>query len=87
MSLRARDQRGEELELVAFDGSAFELIGPRAIAPGQPMALDLLGGVGQRLELKSTGSRRREDGRFLVRARATTLTKGARELLERAFPR
>jgi hypothetical protein len=86
MSLALRDRHGDTLELVAFDGKAFDLVGPRAFAPGQPLILEMPIGVGHRLDLKSVGSKRRSDGRFDIRARATTLTRGAREALLQAFP-
>lgn len=85
MSILLRDRHGDSLELVAFDGKAFELVGPRAFAPGQPLVLEMSLGVGYRLELKSTGSKKRSDGRFDIRARATTLAKGARDALDQAF--
>lgn len=85
MSVLLRDRHGDTLELVAFDGKAFELVGPRAFAPGQPLVLEMPLGVGYRLELKSVGSKKRSDGRFDIRARATTLAKGARDALDQAF--
>ncbi|MFT3921683.1 MAG: hypothetical protein QM778_04035 [Myxococcales bacterium] len=85
MSVLVRDRHGDTLALVGFDGKQFDLIGPRAFAPGQPLVLEMPLGPGYRLELKSTGSRKRSDGRFDIRARATTLAKGAREALDQAF--
>lgn len=85
MSVTLRDRHGDILELVDFDGKAFELVGPRAFAPGQPLVLEMAFGMGHRLELKSTGSRKRSDGRFDIRARATTLTRSAREALEQGL--
>lgn len=81
MSILLRDRHGDTLELVVFDGKLFELVGPRAFAPGQPVVLEMVVGMGYRLELKSVGSRKRPDGRFDIRARATTLTKAARDAL------
>jgi hypothetical protein len=85
MSVPLRDRHGDTLDLVAFDGKQFELVGPRAFAPGQPLVLEMPLGLGYRLELKSVGSRKRSDGRFDIRARASSLAKGAREALEQAF--
>jgi hypothetical protein len=76
-----RDKSGRSLELTSFDGKMFELLADHSLAPGQPMALELAVGIGHRLELKSLGSRKLADGRFAIRARATTLTSGAREAL------
>ncbi len=87
MKVPLRDRHGDTLELVSFDGKQFELVGPRAFAPGQPLVLEMSLGPGYRLELKSTGSKRRTDGRFDIRARATTLAKGARDALEQALGR
>jgi len=85
MSVPLRDRHGDTLELMRFDGKQFELVGPRAFAPGQPLVLEMSLGPGYRLELKSTGSKKRPDGRFDIRARATTLAKGARDALELAM--
>jgi hypothetical protein len=76
----------EPLELIAWDGKLFTLTSARAFAPGQPMALtvDLNPPCGG-LDLKSIGSRKRDDGRFEVRARAMTLAKSTRERLETVF--
>jgi hypothetical protein len=85
MSIPLRDRHGDTIELMSFDGKQFELVGPRAFAPGQPLVLEMSLGPGYRLELKSLGSKKRADGRFDIRARATTLAKGAREMLEQAL--
>jgi hypothetical protein len=85
MNVPLRDRHGDTLDLVSFDGKTFDLVGPRAFAPGQPLLLEMPLGLGYRLELKSIGSRKREDGRFDIRARATSLARGAREALEQAF--
>ncbi len=85
MTVALRDRHGDLLDLVAFDGKLFELVGPRAFAPGQPVVLEMSVGMGHRLELKSVGSRKRPDGRFTIRARATTLTKAARDALEQSM--
>jgi hypothetical protein len=86
VSIPAVERGGERLELVAYDGKLFTLTGARAFAPGNPLTLELALGIGHTLELKSIGSKKRPDGRFDVRARAATLTRGAREALAQAFP-
>jgi hypothetical protein len=85
VSVQARTPSGETLSLVAFDGKHFRFVSPRAFAPGQPLnvRIDLAGGVF--LELKSLGSVRRPAGDFEVRARATTLSRSAREALLSGF--
>jgi hypothetical protein len=81
MNLRARTRGGDRLWLVGFDGKHFQLLSERPFAPGQPLNLAVELGDGLTLELKSLGSVRRSDGTFLVRARAQTLSRGARDAL------
>jgi hypothetical protein len=81
----AKEKQGHSLELVGFDGKLFTFVSPRAFAPGQPLVVELALGVGHTLELKSIGSKKRDDGRFEVRARASTLTKAARDALASVF--
>jgi hypothetical protein len=85
MSTRARGASGEVFDLTHYDGREFKLLSARALAPGERLALQLDIGVGFTLELKSVGSVKQEDGRYLVRARATTLSKHARDALEKLF--
>lgn len=81
----AKEKQGHTLELVAFDGKLFTFVSPRAFAPGQPLVVEVELGVGHTLDLKSIGSKKRDDGSFEVRARASTLTKATREALASAF--
>lgn len=69
------------LQLSAFDGKHFRLQSPVAFAPGQPLTLSVVLPAPLTVELKSTGSVRRSDGRFDVRARAATLRRETREAL------
>lgn len=85
MSTFARSSSGEQLELAHYDGRELKLFSERALAPGQRLALQVDVGIGFTLELKSIGSVKQEDGRYLVRARPTTLSKHARDSLERLF--
>jgi hypothetical protein len=85
MSTLARSADGEPIELSHYDGSEFKLLSVRALAPGQRLALQVDVGVGFVLDLKSLGSVKQDDGRYLVRARATTLSKHARAALEKLF--
>jgi hypothetical protein len=87
MSALARSSSGETLELTAYDGRELKLISERALAPGQRLALQVDVGIGFVLDLKSHGSVKQEDGRYLVRARATTLSKHARDALDKLFGR
>ena len=77
--LRLTSREGESLELWAFDGKLFTLICPRAYAPGAPLATTVELVPSCMLELKSVGSKLREDGSYDVRARAATLAKSTRE--------
>jgi hypothetical protein len=85
MSTPAHRANGGALELSHYDGREFRLISVRALAPGQRLALQVDAGVGFVLDLKSVGSVKQEDGRYLVRARATTLSRHARDALEKLF--
>jgi hypothetical protein len=85
VSFAARTSSGEALSLVAFDGRHFRFVSPRAFAPGQPLNVVVELASEYSLELKSLGSARREDGTFEVRARATTLSRSAREALLAGF--
>lgn len=76
----------EPLELCAYDGKLFTLRSVAAFAPGQPLTLHAQFTSEVTLELKSIGSVKLVDGRFQVRARATTLRKEAREALLSHFP-
>lgn len=87
MSFAARTSSGEALSLIAFDGRHFRFASPRAFAPGQPLNVVVEVGSGFSLELKSLGSARQADGKFEVRARATTLSRPAREALLAGFAR
>ena len=77
---------GEAVEVERFDGKHLRLVSARAFAPGEPMVVKVaLDATPLTLDLKSLGSVRRSDGRFDVRARPATLTRGARERLLAAF--
>ncbi|MFM2417478.1 MAG: hypothetical protein RL385_2201 [Pseudomonadota bacterium] len=76
----------EAVRFVHFDGRHFVFESPKAFAPGQPMQVDVDGEPALRLDLKSLGSVKQSDGQFRVRARATTITRAARDALIRLFP-
>lgn len=73
-------------ELVHFTGEVALFVSERAFAPGKPLDVQIAFTDGtQPGKLKVVGSRRREDGRFDVRARVINLTRDLRERLQRAF--
>jgi hypothetical protein len=76
----------EAVRFVHFDGRHFVFESPKAFAPGQPMLVSVDGESELRLDLKSLGSVKQSDGLFRVRARATTITRAARDALVRLFP-
>lgn len=74
---------GAEAFLVAFDGHVLSVDSPRPFAPGAPVSLagrtaDGSEGSEHRLEGRTIGSRRREDGRFEVRLRLVNLRRATR---------
>jgi hypothetical protein len=85
--VRGRTNKGETLALRSYDGRELGLESERAYAPGQPITLQVDVGVGFSLELKSIGSVKQPDGTFLVRARHATLSRHAREALDKLFGR
>jgi hypothetical protein len=85
VSFGARTSSGEALSLIAFDGRHFRFVSPRPFAPGQPLNVVVEVGSGYSLELKSLGSVRHGPHQFEVRARATTLSRSAREALLAGF--
>ena len=73
-------------ELVHFAGENALLVSDKAFAPGKPLDVHVLfPDEDVIVKLKVAGSRRREDGRFDVRARIINLTRETRERLQRAF--
>ncbi len=73
-------------ELVHFAGEVVLFVSDKAFAPGKPLDVHAAFAEGELpAKLKVIGSRRREDGRFDVRARVINLTRELRERLQRAF--
>lgn len=84
--LAARIEPALDGALEHVDGSVVRLRAPKAFPPGQPLAFAIpTAGAELRLEARSIGSKRREDGAFEVRARLVNLRKEAREALERTW--
>ncbi len=84
MSLVCKLQNGDPVTLETFDGKLLTFGSPKAQAPGTPMRarVELNGST---LELKSIGSRKRDDGSFELRARITTMPKEVRDALNAHF--
>lgn len=83
MSLAAR-YGGEDATLLAVEGETLSFVGPRALAPGAPVILEVpRSGAPLALEGRSLGSRRTPSGepRFEIRARLVNLRKIDREWL------
>lgn len=75
-----------QAELVHFAGEVTQFVSEKAFAPGKPLDVHAAFSEGEvPFKLKVIGSRRRDDGRFDVRARVVNLTKDLRERLQRAF--
>lgn len=80
----------DEAILRSFEKETLRFDGPRALAPGAPVTLEvedpLLGSVV--LEGRSLGSRRpAEADRFEIRVRVVNLRRETRAWLERVLPR
>ena len=75
---------GEEGVLLDYDGKVLTLTSPSAYAPGAPLKASLEGEAHETvaLDLKSIGSKRADDGRFVVRARFRTVTRATRAAVE-----
>jgi hypothetical protein len=84
MSVAATLPGGEAASAESWDGAVLVLASPRAFAPGAPVRV-ALGTLG--FEGKSLGSKKRDDGRFVVRLRAVNLRREQREALDALFPR
>ena len=81
MTALACSYAGQPIVLCAFDGKQARLMSERALAPGQPLTLQVPLETGCTLELKSLGSVKRADGGYDVRARAVTLPREVRTRL------
>ncbi len=82
MSATVELASGEQGEAVRLDGEIIHLVLPRAFAPGAPFRSTVrLAEVAVELDGRCIGSKRRDDGRFDVRARLVSLRRGDRECL------
>jgi len=70
----------------AYAAERLELVLDRAYPPGRPLGFALTLAAGAlRLEAKALGSKRREDARYDVRVKLTSLRREDRAALEQAF--
>lgn len=81
MSMRFVLTSGEEAMATAFSSNVLSFVSPRAYAPGAPIVLARTDREG-RIEGRSLGSKRRDDGAFEVRARLVNLRREERLELE-----
>ena len=84
MALSCALQSGDVLMLESFDGRLLVFSSARAQAPGTPLRVRV-NENGATLELKSIGSRKRDDGLFELRARITTMPGEVRAFLNGHF--
>jgi hypothetical protein len=77
---------GALAEVTGYAGEVLTFACERAHPPGEPLQLTVrLPDAELALAGKTVGSKRRDDGRFDVRLRLTSLRREQRSLLERAF--
>ena len=85
--VQATFEDGGDCTLTAFDGKFLSLRCDRAFAPGQPIALLVeLAGAPHRIDARSLGSKKNDDGAFDVRVRPVNLRRETREALSEALP-
>lgn len=70
--------------LLAFEDGVLTLVLPRALAPGAPLTFTAVDASGEerRLEGRSLGSRRTDEGHFQIRMRAVNLRRDDRAFLQ-----
>jgi hypothetical protein len=82
MSAELELPSGERGEALKLEGEVLHVVLPRAFAPGAPFRMRVLLADGPvDVDGKTIGSKRREDGRFDVRARLVSLRRTDRERL------
>jgi hypothetical protein len=70
---------GEAGELVDLQGDLLQVIAAMPIAPGQPVELEV---EDMRLDAKSRGTKKRDDGRFDLKVRLVAIRREERQRLE-----
>jgi len=84
MSLAVTLTGGHAGTAESWDGTVLVVTSPRAFAPGAPLKIEH-GELG--IEAKSIGSKRRDDGNFVVRVRVVNLRRDQRLALDALFGR
>ncbi|RLB47087.1 MAG: hypothetical protein DRJ42_26220 [Deltaproteobacteria bacterium] len=73
-------------EATRLDGERLDFVSPTPFAPGQPIRMSAtIGGASFGIEGRSMGSKRRDDGRFDVRLRLMSTSRGRLERLAAAI--
>lgn len=82
MTVSGNLSTGEPVVLRSFDGQAIELVTERAFAPGARAVMSFeVGGAGLGVEVKCHGSRKTDEGGFLVRGRVISMRREHRDAL------
>lgn len=84
--IAARIEGQVDGELHGYADGILTLRSDKAYPPGRPLACELAYDTPMALKGRTIGSKRQDDGRFLVRVRLTNLRKQDREQLEQSFP-
>jgi hypothetical protein len=86
VSARVRWEAGGEATVATLAGDHVTLRSTRSFPPGAPARATLLGDAEVALTVKVAGSRREEDGSFLVRGRFVSPTVALRAALASGHP-
>jgi len=83
--LRARTERGFELEVLALEGEMLDVRSPQALPPGLPLRITLELSPEVSVETRTVRSQRQDAGAFALRLRLVSLRREARQVLADAL--